>query len=199
MVRDLEHIDGSAAGQAVPEELWVDVLLHVPGQQHPSLAVADVQYHRDVVDASSLIRRAQWHLARSRPEHADRDAVEGERVAGRQQDATYGRSAQHLSKRLVTGPSADHAGLSDDRHAIAFQEERQPRRVILVWMGQDRQVEAAVPSGDPFVEQRQELIGVGTAIDQHARAARPLHEHGITLSHVQDRDAQTAVGPAAGE
>ncbi len=77
MVRDLEHIDGSAGGQAIPEKLWVDVLLHVAGQQYPSLAVTDVQYHRDVVDASALIRRTQRHLARSRPEHADRDAVEG--------------------------------------------------------------------------------------------------------------------------
>jgi len=194
VVSHLEHVDGAAGGQAVMEELWVDLLLHVTGQQHPSSPVADVQHDRDVVDAPALIRRPKRHLTGTWPEDPDGDAVQAQRVTRREQHTACRRSSQGLTERAIPGSCPDHARIGHHWHAIAFQEQRQTGCVVLVRVRQDGKVQPSVPGRDAFVKESQESIGIGASIDQHARTAGALHEHGVALSHVQDRDPKATIG-----
>jgi hypothetical protein len=196
VVRHLEHVDGAAGGQAVMEELRVDLLLHVTGQQHPSSPVADVQHDRDVVDAPPFIRRPKRHLTGTWPEDPDGDAVQAQRVTRREQHTACRRSSQGMTERPIPRPCPDHARIGHHRHAVAFQEQRQAGCVVLVRMRQDSEVQPSVPGRDAFVKESQESIGIGASIDQHARAAWALHEHGVALPHVQDRDPQATIRAA---
>lgn len=52
-------------------------------------------------------------------------------------------------------------------------------------MGQQRDVDVAVPGRDSLVEAANEQVRVGTAIDEQASAVRGLEEDGVTLAHVE--------------
>jgi hypothetical protein len=57
--------------------------------------------------------------------------------------------------------------------------------VIFVRVGENHEVDPAVPRRDSRVERDEETIGVGPAVDQQAPAFRCLDEDGITLAHVE--------------
>ncbi len=198
-MRHLEHIERTARRQAIPQEMGVDVPLHVTGEQHPPLPVSDVEDHGDVVDAPALVRRMERYLTRTRPEDAHRDTVEAEGVTRRQQHPARGGSRQGLPECSIAGPSADHAWFGDHRHAVALQQQGQTSHVVLVGVRQQGKVQPPIPGRDTFIEQGQEPVGIRPAVDQHARASWTLDEHGVPLADVQDRDPQTAVSLPAGQ
>ena len=57
--------------------------------------------------------------------------------------------------------------------------------MILVRVGENHEVDPAVPRRDSRVERDEETIGVGPAVDQQAPAFRCLDEDGITLADVE--------------
>jgi hypothetical protein len=94
VVRDLQEVD---AGQAVPKQRRVDVLLDVAHQQHPSIGDGTEQHDRDVVDARAAIGRFRRDLAADRPQHAEVDLVDVQAVAGRE---TLPRDGDHLREAM---------------------------------------------------------------------------------------------------
>jgi hypothetical protein len=53
---DLEQVDPTALGDARGQQVRVDVVLHVAGEQEPPRTEPKVQDHRRVIDGSTVIR-----------------------------------------------------------------------------------------------------------------------------------------------
>ena len=66
--------------------------------------------------------------------------------------------------------------------------------MVLVRVGQDEDVDPAIPRRQPSVELDEEPIGIGAAVDQHPPAAAALDEDRIALADVEDGDPRRAVG-----
>jgi hypothetical protein len=86
MVSDLQHVKGPAlvAGYAGREQLRVDLLFDIAGEQEASLAIAELQHDGDVVDCLAGVRWTLRHPAATWPVDIDTHAVEIEAIASRQ-------------------------------------------------------------------------------------------------------------------
>ena len=60
--------------------------------------------------------------------------------------------------------------------------------MVLVWMRQERCVDPSVPGRDPLVESPHQDVGIGAAVDEHARTVPCLQQDGVALADVQDAD-----------
>jgi hypothetical protein len=67
--------------------------------------------------------------------------------------------------------------------------------MVLVRMGQDQGVDAAVPWRDPTVEDDHEPSRVGAAVDQEPAATRTLDEDRVALADIEDGDTSDPRGP----
>ena len=74
VMRHLEQVD---LRQALGQERWIDALLDVAHQEHPSRADVAQQHDRDVVDGRAAIRRLERNLTADRPEDAEADLIDG--------------------------------------------------------------------------------------------------------------------------
>jgi hypothetical protein len=97
-------------------------------------------------------------------------------------------SSEPVDPGCIPGSGSTHAGLEYPRDAVASQQERQSRDVVLVRMGQDHGVKATIPRRDAPIELDQQAIGIRTAVDQQAAAARSLDEDCVALSDVEHGD-----------
>ena len=79
VVRDLEQVD---ARQALAEQGRVDPVLDVAHQQEPASTDLPEQDDRHVVDPGPAVGRRGRDRPVGRPQHAQRDVVDGEPVAG---------------------------------------------------------------------------------------------------------------------
>lgn len=100
--------------------------------------------------------------------------------------------AARLHERLPACDGWSGTALLRPRHAahpIAIGEARQPSEVILMRVGRDDQIDAAIPGGDKSIEFYREPRRVWPAVDEHARIPT-LYEYCVTLPHVEDGDTQ---------
>ena len=83
VVGNLEHIDRAAQmfGQPAGEELRIDLLLHVAGEEHPTGTKVKVDHDRLVVDLLAIAARAGRNAASGRPVDVELYAVEPQAIA----------------------------------------------------------------------------------------------------------------------
>jgi hypothetical protein len=74
VVGDLEEIEPR---QSLREQARIDVLLDIPREQEPPRPHGPQEDHRDVVDAGPGIRRLGRDPATDRPQHSQRDLIDG--------------------------------------------------------------------------------------------------------------------------
>jgi len=200
VMRDLEHIQASAVRLAdtTLEQRRVDIVLDVASEEHPPLDISNVEHDGRVIDGAPDARRARRHRTPDRPQDIHGDAIEGQTVARRKPTCRYMRHGQPGTERCITGSCAEHPVLGDGGDPIALDEHRQPRDVVLMWVSEDDEVQPTVPRGHISVEDREQAVGVGPAVEQDPSAPWPFDEDGVALAHVQDGHGQTSrTGPVA--
>jgi hypothetical protein len=192
VVRHLEQVD---LRQSLGQERWVDALLDIAHQEHPARADLAQQHDGHVVDGRAAIRRFEGNLAADRPQDAQPDLIDGQAVPGPEAQAYWSaHGTEPTGPRGIAGTRSEHPRLEHAADAVALEQERQARDVVLVRMAQDDRVDPAVPRRDPPIEGHQQAIGIGSAVDEEPTALRAFHEDGIALPDVEDGDP----GPSAG-
>ena len=196
MVGDLQDVDSRVTSGAQPsvEQLRIDVLLDVPGEQHAALAGTDVENDRDVVDALAAVGRHRGDAARKRPEDAETCLVDGQPIAGDEALRNHAAPRELRRERRVAGTWSAHPGFRDRSDPVSGQEEREATGVVLVWVRQHGEVEAPVPRREPRVEKREEPVRVRPCVDEHPGAAPSLEQHRVPLADVEDRKTDPSVG-----
>jgi len=180
---------------AAGEEDRVDLLLNVAGEQEPPVADFAEQHDRDVVHAGAGVGRFTGNGHPIRPQHAKSHLVEREAVAGRQQPRRRAISVESRGPCRVARSRAAHARLEDAPDPVPPQQHRESGHVVLVRMGQHDGVDAPVPRRDVLVQRDEQPVGIRAAVDEQPAAPRALDEDRVALTHVEDRDARSAVGP----
>jgi hypothetical protein len=191
VVGDLQEID---LRQTAGQQLGIDGVLDVAGQQDPSAINVSQENDRDVVDPRSRVRRMRRHGAWIRPQDTELEIVDCEVVAGRERAVRGSAPTQCRRPGLVAGTRTQHPRFVDAPNPIAAKEHCQPGDVVFVGMREDDGVEATVPWRQLLIEVHEEAIWVGPAVDQQSRAARALDQDRVALAHVEDRDPSRAVG-----
>jgi len=192
VVGNLEDVH---AGDPALEQDRIDVLLRVAHQEEPVPVHGPQQHDRDVVDGRAGVRRPARDRARVRPQHPERDAVERDRVAGREPLRAPAMREEPRRERTVARTRPQHAGLQDAAHSIALEEPGQPGDVVLVRVGEDQQVDSPVPGRHPAVECDEEPCGIGSAVHEHPGAPIALHEDGVALPDIEHVDPHGPVCP----
>ena len=65
-------------------------------------------------------------------------------------------------------------------------------------MGQDEDVDPAVPRRQPPIELDEEPVRIGSAVDEHPAASTALDEDRVALADVEDRDPRRPVRAMGG-
>jgi hypothetical protein len=154
VVGDLQHVESATVGrrQAGGQELWVDVLLDVAGQQQAPIAKAQVEDERNVIDLLARARRTQRHATGQWPVDVDGDAVEDQPITGGDHPCLATQLGQPTAKGGVARSRSNHARLDHAADPVAVEQQRQARDVVLVGVSDGDQVQAAVPSRQALVE-----------------------------------------------
>jgi hypothetical protein len=189
---DLEEVD---VREAAPDELGIDALLDVAGQQEPVLADLAEEHDRDVVDRRPAVGWSFGHPVRVGPEDAKADPVEAQPVARRQATAWRPTVGQPRRPCPVAGTRPDHARLVHAADPIAREQRGQARHVVLVRVGQDQDVDAAVPRRESFVERDEQASGIRPTVDDESPTPVTLDQDPVALPDVEDHDADDPVGP----
>jgi len=192
VVRDLQELD---TRKAAGEELGIDALLDVAGEQEAVRTEAAEQDDRHVVDRGAAVGRVLGHPTGVRPEDPELDVVERESVSGRERPVRWPVGPQRRGPRSVAGPRPDHARLVDPTDAVPRQEEREPGDVVLVGVGEHEDVDPAVPRRQSLVKGADQAGRVGPTVDEEAPPGAALDEDAIALADVQDRHAHDARRP----
>jgi len=174
----LEHVDRAAQvlREAARDELRIDLLFHVSGEEHSPLPEAKVEHDRLVVDLLAVVARPGRYGPGWRPVHVQLDAVEPQPVARRDCLRRAALLGEHAPICSVARATPDHARLDDLPNAIALEEQGQPAHVVLVRMGQHDHVKAPVPGRDARVETGQLEVRVRPGVDQHPAAGGSLEQ-----------------------
>jgi hypothetical protein len=67
--------------------------------------------------------------------------------------------------------------------------------VVLVGVGQDEDVDPAVPGWQPPIELDEEAVRIRAGVDEHPTAVAALDEDRVALADVEDGDPRRAVDP----
>ena len=195
VMRHLEQVDPrDAAGQ----HDRVDVLFHVAGQEEPAPADFAEQDDRNVVDARAGVGRLGGDRAAVRPQHAHPDGIDRQSIAGRQAEPhRRARSAEPVDPRSVTGTRSAHPGFEHARDAIAVEQQRETRDMVLVRVREDDRVDPAVPRRDVPVQDDEQAVGVWATVDQQAPAVCALDQDGVPLPDIEDGDPHVLPGRTA--
>ena len=191
VVRHLEQVERR---QATAQQLRVDALLDVAGEQDALSANLTEQHDRDVVDRGAAIRRALRHPVRVGPEDAEVNRIKRQAVASGQPAVGWSAIGERGRPGVVAGTRPDHPGLVHPPDAIALEQRREARDVIFVRVGQHEDVDAAVPRRQALVERHQQPARIRAAIHDHPTAAIPEHEDAVALPDVKDDDVNGAIG-----
>lgn len=167
VVRDLQHV---GVAKASPQQDRVDLLLGIAHEQEAPLADRQLENDRNVVDRLAALWRRTGHAARVRPENPEPPVVDGEPVAGPQPPGMGAALGEYPGQRHVARTGARHPRLHEATDPVPRQEPEEPRRVVLVRMGQYHQVDPSVPGRQPPVEQRDKSVRIGATVDQYAAA-----------------------------
>ncbi len=186
---DLEQLD---PWQAPGEQLRIDLLLDVAGQEEPVRAERAEEHDRHVVDRRAPVRRVHRDSTRVGPEDLELDRVEGETVARRQGPARGTAAVERRGPGPVAGTGPDHAGLVHVPDLISGEEQRKPGDVVLMRVRKDKDVDPSIPWRQPFIEGANEAIRIGAAIDEETAPGPAFDEDPVALAHVEDRHAYAA-------
>ena len=193
VVRHFEQVD---VWKVVCQQTRIDLLLDVPHEQEPSRPDLTEQYDRHVVDAAAAVRRHRGDLAADRPQHTQRDLIDGQAIACGQAESDRAVGSSQLPQPGgVSRSRAAHAGFEDARDVVALQEEGEPGDVILVRMREDQGIDPTIPWRDAAIECDQQSVRIWTAIDEESPAARALDEDGIALADIEDRHPRESRRP----
>jgi hypothetical protein len=188
------HLEEVHARKAPGEEPGVDGLLGIAGQEEPAAADLAEQDDRRIVDPGTGPGRVERNGPSVRPEDAKPDGVDRERIAGREDADLHPAVGEGAAPGGVRRAGPAHPVLEHAADAISLEEEREAADVVLVGMRQHDDVDPSVPRRDAGVECDEEGIGIGSAVDEKARAALALDEDRVALPDVEDRDADPPVG-----
>jgi hypothetical protein len=191
VVGDLQQVHVSEACQ----QLGVDLLLDVAREQEPMAGHRAEQDDRHVVDPGAGVRWLAGHRTRHRPQDLERDVVDGEPISGGEEGARNRTSGQFCCPRRVSGTGPDHPRLECATHPIPLEQHREPGNVVLMRVRQDDSVEPAIPWRDQPIELDEQPVGIRSAVDQQAPAARALDEDRVALPDVEDRHGRVARRP----
>jgi hypothetical protein len=186
------------------------VILEIPREQDALPPDAHAQHDRRAVDGAAVGEDPVGESLRRWPKHVDPGVAEDEPIAldqtGTREALPQRRGAQlqHAAALRV------HLRLHDAVDAIARHQPGEATGVVLVWMGQQRDVDVAIPRRDALVEPAHEQVRVGPAVHEQAvpvgrfeqdrvaltdieqahrqRRARSSHEHDGGRAHEQDAD-----------
>lgn len=201
MVGNLEQVDAREPGG---EQLGIDTLLDVTHQEEPPGPDLAGDHDRDVVDRRAAVGRFDRDAPADGPEHAHRDLVDAEAIAGGNAGPDRTAAVRELRQPGgIPGSRPAHPGLEHAVHLVPREEERQSSDMILVRMRQDHGVDAPIPGRDAAVERDDQTIRIRSAVDEEAATTRALDEDRIALPHVEDRHprgaARTGQGHATGD
>ena len=174
------------------EQIGIDVLFDVAGEQEPPAIDGPEQHDRDVVDAGAGIGRSSRDTATNGPEHLERDVVNGQAITRSKLAAGCGPAGEHCRPGGVPGTRSKHPGFERPANAVPLEQQRQPRHVVLVRVGEHHRIKATIPRWDPLIEFDQQAIGIRTAVDEQPSAVRALDEDRVPLANVEDRDGRTS-------
>jgi hypothetical protein len=179
---DLEDLD---RWQAALNEHRIDLFLDVSGEEEALAPERPEQDDRHVVDGRAAIGGLGGHRAAIGPQDPEPNAVQREVVARRQ---TAGLRAEQSELRLpcaVAWSRSDHAWLQHRAHPIPREEQRQSADVILVWVGEDDEVEAAIPWRNVRIELNEQPIRVRPTVYEHPPATVALDHDRVALPDVE--------------
>ena len=118
MVRDLEQVD-----VADPcEQVRIDFLFDVAGEQEPPAVHGPEQHDRDVVDAGAGIGRASRDTAANRPEHLERNVIKGQSITRGKQASRRRPAGELRGPRRVAGTRAKHPGFERPADAVPLEQ-----------------------------------------------------------------------------
>ena len=192
MMGHLEKVDG---GQATGQETRIDLFLDVTGQQDAMPVHLAEQHDRHVVDPGTAIGGAFRNRAGIRPQDAKRELVDAQAAPRRQGAPLDAEPDQFGIEGRIARPRAEHPGLEDLPDGIPIEQRREAGCMILMWVGQDHDINAPIPRREVFIERHQEPTRIRPAIDQEARAAPAFNQDGVPLADVEHRDPWDTVRP----
>lgn len=178
---DLEDVD---RGQAARDQLRVNALLRVAGEQEPAALRLAQQDDRRVVDARAGRGRRDGDGAGERPQDVEADLAQLQARAGGERGPRWPVPERGVPGRPA-GTASPHAGLEHAAHAVALERADEPGHVVLVRVRQHDDVQPPVPRRDLRIELEQEPVGVRAAIDEHACAVPALDEDRVALPDVE--------------
>ena len=171
----------------------IHVLLDVAGEQQSLRADADVEHERRVVDLA--VRSPARSRARDRP-GGQTTSARARPIAKRspccESDDRHAVALGLLAEGAVAAALAAHPVLGEDPDAVAGQQPGETADMVLVRVGQQRDVDAPVPDGDALVEAPDEEVGVATAVDEDPHPVVRLDEDRVALADVEHGDVERA-------
>ncbi len=195
VVRDLEQVDHR---EAAGEELGIDLLLHVAGQQEALAADLAEQDDRDVVDRRAAVRGTRRDPTRIGPQDPQPHGIDAEAVAGRERIPRR-PVREGLRPGRVAGTGPEHARLVHPSDSVPLEEEGEPRDVVLVGMAQDHGVDSPVPRRQSPVEGDQQSPGIWPTVHQEPAPEAALDEDRVTLADVEHHDPRQPIRPVDGD
>lgn len=190
------HLEQIQAREAGGEEPRIDLLLHIAGQQEPPIADRPEQHDRHVVDPGPAVGRFDGDLAADRPQDGQGDLVDRQPIAGGQTESLGRAPAGQASEPgRIAGSRAAGARLEDATHTVPVEQPREARDMILVRVRQHDRIDPPIPGRQPRVKGDQQPVRVRSAVDEEAPADGALHEDGVALADIEDRDAGDAGRP----
>jgi len=191
VVGDLEEVEWR---HAPADEVGIDLLLDVTGQEEPPAGDLAKEDDRHVVDPSPVVRGLLWNRSGVGPQDPQIDVVDPEAITGHQAFA-LATGLHEGAPGPVPGTRPAHPGFVEPPHAVAAQQQRQTGNMVLVRMAEHDDVEAPVPGRDLLVEGTQQALRIRATVDEQPAAAVALDEDRIALADVEDHDAGDAVRP----
>ena len=191
---DLQHVDPGQ--EAAVSQHCLDRHVRVPGEQGRKAAVAKQPDHRCIVDVA-LRQGGRNVIRRGIQQGEDRPGVEAQALAGacRHQSTTRLRAGQP-QEQGIGRVCVVATRVEDQANLISLESGHQPGDVVLVRVGQDQDVDAAVPPRQPLPEPAQQEIRIRATVDQHGRPRRRHDQDRIALSYVQGDQMKLSVGHA---
>lgn len=195
VVRDLQQVHRR---QPSLEKGWIDALLGVTGEEDAGRADGPKQDERAVVDLGPRLGSDRRDGPAVWPEDLELDRVQFDPVARPERLHQLPPLGELGPERLVTRPRTGHPGPEDPVDAVPLEQGRQATDVILVRVGDDDQVEMAIPGRHPGIECDEQPLRVGAAVHEQSAASIALDEDRVALPHVEGDDPDSSVGPPAG-
>jgi hypothetical protein len=195
MVGDFQEVQAPVHRAQRIEEVAIHVLLEIAGEEDALGADPDVQDERRVVHRSPGLGSGLGHAGGRRPDDLGVRLTDGERIATLEAHDRHAMTLGLLAVGGVAAAVAAHAVVDEDTDAVAREQPGEAADVVLVRVGQQGDIDAAVPDRDALIEAAHEQVGVATAIHEHPGAVVRLEQDRIALPDVEDGDAQDATRP----